>query len=98
MEIITKEFDNLEDVALLIQQTIDFKKYVKSFYGKEGLYPLEVSDKDIDNAIDKYISILKTTDRITWGYGDSIDRERVRTIIILSKEYIPISIDNLIGC
>ena len=98
MEIITKEFDNLEDVALLIQETIDFKKYVKSFYGKEGLYPLEVSDKDIDNAIDKYISILKTTDKITCGYGDSIDRERVRTIIILSKEYIPISIDNLIGC
>tara|TARA_R110000824_G_scaffold88660_2_gene217920 strand:- start:1302 stop:1808 length:507 start_codon:yes stop_codon:yes gene_type:complete len=62
------------------QEFRDFDDYVKSFYGKTGLYNLGVSDKDIDNAINEYIEETRTG--FTWGGGDSVDRERVRDILI----------------
>ena len=64
------------------QEFKDFGDYVRSFYGKDGIYNLGVSDKDIDNAINEYIEELRTDSQQTWGSGDSVDRERVRDILI----------------
>ena len=71
----------------------DFVDYVYSFYGdkKEALYPL--FNVDTDKQVDK-VDILSATydylhevnkrndDHFTWGDGDSLDRERVRDILL----------------
>ena len=47
----------------------------------DGVYPIEGLTKDmVVDATHKYIADLR--DDITWGGGDSIDRERVRDIIL----------------
>ena len=58
----------------------EFRDYVHSFYGKDGIYDLGCGVPDIENAIMKYVaSCLEVAER--WGGGDSIDRERVRAIL-----------------
>ena len=71
----------------------EFVDYVYSFYGdkKEALYPL--FNVDTDKQVDK-VDILSATydylhevnkrndDHFTWGDGDSLDRERVRDILL----------------
>ncbi len=61
-----------------------FKDYVKSFYGLGGIYedtfkPAGATDQEIDAAIEQYIQSLGDH---TWGGGDSIDRERVRDLML----------------
>ena len=67
----------------------DFVDYVWSFYGTEDpLYPIKVlTKKHIFDAIfiyrDKIIEAEKTGNPYySWGDGDSLDRERVRDIIL----------------
>ena len=71
--------------------TIDeFVDYVWSFYGEhsETLYPIKgLVKQDIYDAFYVYKHrLLKAANdknnRYTWGYGDSLDRERVRDIIL----------------
>ena len=71
----------------------EFVNYVYSFYGdkKDALYPL--FNVDTDKQVDK-VDILGATydylhavnqvndERFTWGDGDSLDRERVRDILL----------------
>lgn len=60
----------------------DFRDYVHSFYGKDGIYDLGCGIPDIENAIMKYIAECASTDiQDYWGGGDSLDRERVRSIL-----------------
>ena len=63
---------------------IQFINYMYSFYGENGIYPMKhkqtnkyVGFSDICNALTGYI---KSTN--SWGGGDSIDRERLRDILI----------------
>ena len=60
----------------------DFLAYVDSFYNeKSGLYPIKGLTNDmIFTATLKYVS--SQTKDYTWGGGDSLDRERVRDIIL----------------
>ena len=71
----------------------DFVDYVYSFYGdkKEALYPLfnvdtdkQVDKVDILGAVYDYLhEITRRNDEyFTWGDGDSLDRERVRDILL----------------
>ena len=71
----------------------DFVNYVYSFYGdkKEALYPLfnvdtdkQVDKVDILGAVYDYLhEITRRNDEyFTWGDGDSLDRERVRDILL----------------
>ena len=71
--------------------TIDeFVDYVWSFYGEHSdtIYPIKgLSKQDIFDAFYVYKHrLLKaandTNNNYTWGYGDSLDRERVRDIIL----------------
>ena len=71
----------------------DFVDYVYSFYGdkKEALYPLfnvdtdkQVDKVDILGAVYDYLHEItrRNDDHFTWGDGDSLDRERVRDILL----------------
>lgn len=65
----------------------DFLEYVDGFYGKQGIYKNDFSNKgftkdEIKTAIDQYIQKLtESGDHDAWGNGDSVDREHVRVIL-----------------
>ncbi len=77
----------------------NFVDYVYDFYGhpKEALYPLIKDGKlltkdDIIEAFNVYRKRLldaffNNNERYTWGAGDSLDRERVRDILINDFNY-----------
>ena len=76
----------------------EFTDYVFSFYGdkKEALYPLfnvetdkQVDKKDILSATYDYLKMIneRNDDLFTWGDGDSLDRERVRDILVMKYGY-----------
>ncbi len=60
----------------------NFISYVDSFYNpKSGIYPIKgMTLKMIISAVNKYMN--SCDENITWGGGDSLDRERVRDIIL----------------
>ena len=63
----------------------NFVDYVYSFYGADdALYPMGVTKADIYGATYDYLNAVTkiNDDRFTWGDGDSIDRERVRDILL----------------
>ena len=84
--------------TFLSDQLTNFVDYVYSFYGdkKEALYPLfnvetdkQVDKEDILGATYDYLhEISKRNDEyFTWGDGDSLDRERVRDILVIKYGY-----------
>ena len=76
-----------------------FINYVLDFYGKSGIYPLAdpiihnkfVERDDVFKALEKYKSLLHTAELLqtnyTWGDGDSLDRERVRDILLQNYNF-----------
>ena len=77
---------------------VDFTNYVNAFYGDydDVLYPMNhekkgkrVTKTDILSAIYDYLNLITTlkNDRFTWGDGDSLDRERVRDILVENYGY-----------
>ena len=70
----------------------DFVNYVDSFYGlNDPLYPMTYKDTglpltkvDILGATEDYLSKWAddSEELCTWGDGDSLDRERVRDILL----------------
>lgn len=76
-----------------------FIDYVLDFYGQSGIYPLAdpiISNKfverdDVLKAFKKYKSLLNTARLLrtnyTWGGGDSLDRERVRDILLQNYNF-----------
>jgi len=75
----------------------DFVNYVDSFYGvNDPLYPMmsqetkqPLSKVDILSATENYLSMCsdETNKYCTWGDGDSLDRERVRDILLEDYNY-----------
>ena len=75
----------------------DFANYVDSFYGvNDPLYPMmsretkqPLSKVDILGATENYLSRCsdKRVTNCTWGDGDSLDRERVRDILLEEYNY-----------
>ena len=59
----------------------EFVNYCEEFYGPNGLYPLGCNRADIKSAILTYVQRLTGYGPDTWGYGDSVDRERVAEIL-----------------
>lgn len=72
----------VSEIGMLPSNMCKFIAYVDSFYNpKDGIYPIKgMTDTMILNAVKKYTASLN--DDVTWGGGDSIDRERVRDIIL----------------
>ena len=77
--------DNVEKCRKIL---IDFIAYVDSYYNeKNGIYPIKgLTNSMIINATRKYIT--SQTKDYTWGGGDSLDRERVRDIILADNDVI----------
>ena len=75
----------------------DFVEYVDSFYGvNDPLYPMmnketgqPLSQIDIYAATAHYLAKCgdKNEELCTWGDGDSLDRERVRDILLEEYNY-----------
>ena len=75
----------------------EFVDYVDSFYGvNDPLYPLvkdgqPLSKTDIYGATEIYLNRISKGDleyvHYSWGDGDSLDRERVRDILIEEFSY-----------
>ena len=75
----------------------NFANYVDSFYGvNDPLYPMinqetkqPLSKVDILGATENYLSRCsdETNKFCTWGDGDSLDRERVRDILLDEYNY-----------
>lgn len=59
----------------------EFVEYCESFYGPGGIYPLGCNRADIESAILAYVEKLVVHEFWTWGFGDSVDRERVADIL-----------------
>ena len=75
----------------------NFVNYVDSFYGvNDPLYPMmsretgqPLSKVDILGATENYLSMCsdESNKLCTWGDGDSLDRERVRDILLDEYNY-----------
>ena len=75
----------------------EFVDYVDSFYGvNDPLYPMmsretgqPLNKHDIYGATQNYLSMCsdKTNKFCEWGDGDSLDRERVRDILLEEYNY-----------
>ena len=75
----------------------DFVDYVDSFYGQnDPLYPMmsrettqPLTQMDIHRATANYLAMChdETNKFCTWGDGDSLDRERVRDILLEEYNY-----------
>ena len=75
----------------------DFVESVDSFYGvNDPLYPMinnvtkkPLSKLDIYGAPERYLSLCADpkAELCTWGDGDSLDRERVRDILLDEYNY-----------
>ena len=61
----------------------EFYKYVRSFYGQQGLYPMGATLRDIKAVTGIYLAREATNFE-----GDSIDREYVRDILINDLGYV----------
>ena len=73
----------------MLETFIELAEYVWDFYAPNSdLYPIKgLTKKDIFDAFYVYKHrLLKaanvTNNNYTWGYGDSLDRERVRDILL----------------
>jgi hypothetical protein len=68
-------------------QLVAFRNYVLSFYAYDGIYPIEdVTVAKVETAIQDYIKIVTSPKNFfEWGDGDSLDRERVRDLLL--KDY-----------
>ncbi len=64
----------------------EFIDYCMSFYNDvDGLYPIDkLTEEELALATLKYLDLCASSD-IEWGDGDSLDRERVRNIVIESR-------------
>ena len=86
----------------MLTKFIDLAEYVWDFYSpKSDLYPIKgLTMDDVYAAIYEYKQrLLKVSynnpeyvqaygNNYSWGYGDSLDRERVRDIILEQPQFV----------
>ena len=61
---------------------LNFTQYMLDFYGKDGLYPFGFTPEQINFATQLYKCRMEDQFGQTEFEGDSVDRERVRDIIL----------------
>ena len=80
--------------SLFMNSLSEFVDYVWSFYGNDDpLYPIKgLTKKDIVDAFNIYVERIEKGDleyvHYSWGDGDSLDRERVRDIILEQPQFV----------
>ena len=72
----------------IVNVLCDFIAYVDSFYNeKSGIYPIKgLTNTMIINGVKIYIAQIGESESLEWGGGDSLDRERVRDIILAEND------------
>ena len=68
----------------IVDTLCDFIIYVDSFYNAEtGIYPIKgMTNSMVIKGVQSYITQIGEGRSLEWGGGDSVDRERVRDIIL----------------
>ena len=83
------EKSRLKKESVIKENLMQFYKYMGEFYGKKGIYPdkkgRDLKVGDINKALSVYLKKY-AKDEFT---GDSLDRERVRDILIKMKKIDP---------
>jgi hypothetical protein len=86
-----KERENMTSNVIALRsnpQLVEFRNYVLSFYAYDSvLYPIaDLTVAKVETAIQEYLKlVVSDKNHFEWGYGDSLDRERVRDILL--KDY-----------
>ena len=72
----------------IVNTLCDFIAYVDEFYNAEtGLYPIKgMTNSMVINGVKTYITRIGGSESLEWGGGDSVDRERVRDIILADND------------
>ena len=67
----------------------EFLDYCMDFYNpSSGLYPIDgLTREELALATLNYLDLCASCDNITWGDGDSLDRERVRDQLIETRSH-----------
>lgn len=67
-----------------LKEIIEFRNYVLSFYAYDGIYPINgLTVSTVESAIE---NLINQYDEFGVDFhGDTIDRERVRDIILADK-------------
>ena len=74
----------MTNTKTIVDTLCDFIAYVDSFYNeKDGVYPIKgMTNSMVIKGVQTYITQIGETESLEWGDGDSVDRERVRDIIL----------------
>ena len=74
----------MSNTNTIVNTLCDFIAYVDSFYNAEtGIYPINgMTNQMVINGVQTYITQIGESESLEWGGGDSVDRERVRDIIL----------------
>ena len=72
----------------IVNVLCDFISYVDSFYNeKSGVYPIKgLTNAMVIKGVQTYITQIGQAESLEWGGGDSLDRERVRDIILADND------------
>ena len=72
----------------IVNVLCDFIAYVDSFYNeKSGIYPIKgLTNSMVIKGVQTYITQIGESKSLEWGGGDSLDRERVRDIILADND------------
>ena len=68
----------------------EFIEYVLSFYGEGGIYDQKRTKEQIAYATTVYLDTCAVDPMVSWGNGDSLDRERVRDIMNEIYDAVPV--------
>ena len=68
----------------IVNTLCDFIAYVDDFYNSEtGIYPIKgMTNLMVIKGVETYITQIGQAESLEWGGGDSLDRARVRAIIL----------------
>lgn len=78
----------MTNTKTIVDTLCDFIAYVDSFYNeKDGVYPIKgMTNSMVIKGVQTYITQIGESESLEWGGGDSVDRERVRDIILADNE------------
>ena len=80
----------MTNTETIVDTLCDFIAYVDDFYNAEtGLYPIKgMTNSMVIKGVQTYITQIGQAKSLEWGGGDSLDRERVRDIILENNDVV----------
>ena len=74
----------MTNTETIVNTLCDFIAYVDSFYNEKSvIYPIKgMTNSMFIKGVQTYTTQIGESESLEWGDGDSLDRERVRDIIL----------------